>query len=801
MGDLFAVKQNGIVGGVGSQRYRFTLLADGLIRYEWAPDCIFENRPSAFAAHRTEPNTTVPGHVVKETHDTLEISTCRFQLTYDKRPFSPHGLFVLVHGHTRSLWRYGEESETLGGTTRTLDGVDGRTEVGQGIVSRQGFASVDDSDTMLFEKDGFIAARRPGLGRVDGYLFAYGHDYRGAVKALYRVSGPTPLLPRWALGNWWSRNYVYTAGSYLSLMDQFREHGVPLSVAVLDMDWHLVDDPRVVKAGQTGWTGYTWNKKLFPDPPAFLNELHKRKLKTTLNDHPADGVHSYEDLYTEVAKAVGRDPATKQPIPFNVTDRDYLRSYLDILIRSLEKDGCDFIWMDYQQGRYSRLAGVDPLWVLNHYHFLHNARWHEDHPIIFSRYAGPGSHRYPIGFSGDTIVSWKSLDFQPEFTATASNIGYGWWSHDIGGHMMGFKDDELFTRWVQLGVLSPIMRLHSTKSRWVAKEPWKLPDPYRDILTVFLRLRHRLIPYLHTMNARAAMEGEPLVQPVYWAYPEHDEAYLYKKQYFFGSELLVVPITTPEDRNLKLSKVKAWLPPGRYVDFFSGVVYEGDRELWLSRPLDQYPIFMKEGSIVVLEQELEPENGGENPSGFEVVVAIGDNGNHEILEEEGNESTNLQWLRTPVRFLHTSGSLHIGPAHGYAKGAVGRSDRAWCLTFLGFTNTRLIGVTVDGVHHQYRSRLRRNRLVVDIGLVPSSSEIVVEIGANPQFRPTDPKALIEPILDAAQIAYDLKEAIWAIVGDARHPYVSELGRLQALDMTNNLRLAISEFFTCDWRRP
>jgi alpha-glucosidase (family GH31 glycosyl hydrolase) len=100
--------------------------------------------------------------------------------------------------------------------------------------------------------------------------------------------------------------------------------------------------------------------------------------------------------------------------------------------------------------------------MLNHFQFLDSGRDGRK-GIIFSRFAGPGSQRYPVGFSGDTIVSWASLEFQPEFTATASNIGYGWWSHDIGGHMGGGRSDELVTRWVQYGVFSPIFRLHSTQ--------------------------------------------------------------------------------------------------------------------------------------------------------------------------------------------------------------------------------------------------------------------------------------------------------------------------------------------------
>ena len=92
--------------------------------------------------------------------------------------------------------------------------------------------------------------------------------------------------------------------------------------------------------------------------------------------------------------------------------------------------------------------------------------------MTFSRYAGPGSHRYPVGFSGDTIVTWESLRFQPYFTANASNIGYGWWSHDIGGHMFGYRDEELEVRWYQLRARSarstvciPPIRRSTARSR------------------------------------------------------------------------------------------------------------------------------------------------------------------------------------------------------------------------------------------------------------------------------------------------------------------------------------------------
>jgi alpha-glucosidase (family GH31 glycosyl hydrolase) len=799
-----STNRSAIVGGDG--KYRFTVVADGLLRYEWAPDGHFEDRPSSFAFHRDQP---VPDFQVRETEGTLEIFTSRFHLTYNKEEFTPYGLFAIVYGDTRAPWRYGEDDSrhNLGGTARTLDEIDGRIDMGFGILSEKGSSSLDDSESFLFEKDGFVAPRRAGSGRIDGYLFAYGHDYRTAVKAFYAISGPPPLLPRWTLGNWWSRYYEYSADSYLTLMNKFKETEVPLCVGVIDMDWHLVDDPRVIEAGQTGWTGYTWNKDLFPDPPKFINELHKLKLKTTLNEHPADGIHSYEDMYEKVAKAVGQSTAHKEPVPFNIADRQFLKAYFDVLLKSLEDDGVDFWWIDWQQGPYSRLKGIDPLWMLNHYHFLHNAERNPDkHPLIFSRYAGPGSHRYPIGFSGDTVVSWASLDFQPEFTATASNIGYGWWSHDIGGHMFGVRDEELLVRWTQLGVLSPIMRLHSTKSRWMAKEPWTLPPHLGDVMNNWLRLRHRLIPYLHTMNARAALDGEPLIQPMYWEYPKRKEAYQHKNQYLFGTELIVIPITSPLDPKVRLAKTKGWLPPGRYVDFFTGVAYDGDRELWISRPLEQYPLFLKEGSIVPLDHTLKPTNGGENPSGFEVIIAVGADGHFEILEEEGESqgraAKDIDWNKTAISFTQETGTVEIHPP-SKASGASAH-PRKWSLRFVGLSHVGKIAVKGIGRVEDSKAKVSQvsNGILIDIGEVPAGEKVTVELGLkNPQLdlgKEDVVSSLIEPIIKNAQIEYPLKDAIWEVVDAKKGTAKSAiLNRLQTLDMSLDLGIAIAEFLVDD----
>ncbi len=440
---------------VQGDHYRITVLDAGLVRLEHSESGEFEDRASQMVVNRAFGPSDFE---VTETDTLLEIHTERFHLIYDKGPFTTHGLSVHAKGgyhSTDSVWRYGLESPNLGGTARTLDEADGAIPLENGILAFDGVAMVDDSTSVLLDDEGWIHPRRSGS--QDLYVFAYGRDFLRGLRALYELTGPAPLLPRFALGNWWSRYHPYTAQEYVELVDRFRDEGVPLSVGVIDMDWHWVEiDPR----HGSGWTGYTWNTDLFPDPKQFLADLHERGLATSLNVHPAEGVHAHETAYAAIAQRMGRDPADELPVSFDPTDPAFLEAYLEELHHPLEDEGVDFWWLDWQQGGVTKIAGLDPLWLLNHFHFLDSGRG-DRRPLTFSRYAGIGSHRYPIGFSGDTEITWESLEFQPYFTATASNAGYGWWSHDIGGHFKGYKDDELATRWVQLGVFSPVNRLHS----------------------------------------------------------------------------------------------------------------------------------------------------------------------------------------------------------------------------------------------------------------------------------------------------------------------------------------------------
>jgi alpha-glucosidase (family GH31 glycosyl hydrolase) len=779
------------------EKYRFTVLTEGLLRLEYSPDGKFEDRASTFAVHRDLPT---PKFRAQKQDDGLHITTTKFHLTYTGGEFTLNSLSAQILGgitNWGSLWRYGEEVArgNLRGTARTLDEADGRIPLEPGVLARNGYALLDDSKSMLFDGD-WVGSREKG--KIDCYLFAHGLDFKAAMRDYYTVSGSTPLLPRWALGNWWSRYHAYSAEGYLELMDTFKEKGIPLSVAVIDMDWHLVQDKRVQDAGSSGWTGwvllsllisqltshrYTWNDKLFPDPAKFMDEIHQRKLRITLNDHPADGIFSFEDQYQAMAKTLNHDTSNNDPIAFDPTSKTFMDAFFDVLRRPNETQGLDFWWCDWQQGQNSRIPGIDPLWVLNHYSYHDNSLHHR--PMHFSRFAGPGSHRYPIGFSGDTYTSWESLDFQPEFTNSASNIGFGWWSHDIGGHLYGKRNEELETRWVQYGVFSPIMRLHSTAGLWSSKEPWSYSIEHSTTQIAFMQLRHRFIPYLYSMNLRAT-KGIPLCTPMYW-HDNHDQAsYSVPNQYHFGSELIIAPITSPRDDETRKGSVKAWLPGGRFIDIFTETVYDGDRHLWLYRRIDEYPVLAKEGAIVPLDAG-KLGNGCEEVESIELLVAVGKDGEFELYEDDGEKEDKMKSRITKITFTQSEGTLTISPTTEI-EGLPHR--RKWTIRLLACDLSKA-DCTVDGKPHDASLVKYHHGTKISIGSISINSKTTISIGKNPDFTIRDVRDQLQGSINDAQLELAQKQDIWDAL-DPKFGKSAQAARLTALPLSKKVLDSVLE---------
>ncbi len=778
-----ALAENVIQG----EKYRITMLTQGLIRLEYSEDGCFEDRATQSVWNRDFPKTEFR---CKETPDSLEIFTSRIHLVYDKQKFSPNGLSVQVLGqyiNHGSIWHYGQDFQNLGGTARTLDEADGAIPLEKGIMGRVGFSLLDDSKSLVLTEDGWIEPRK-SKGE-DLYFWGYGHDYLESLKDFYYLCGKLPMVPRYALGNWWSRYYKYTEKSYMELMERFEKENLPFSVAVIDMDWHLVDiDPKY----GSGWTGYTWNREFFPDPDRFLKWLHDRNMHVTLNIHPADGVRAYEEVYEDMAKTMGVDYENEEPVNFDAADPKYMEASFDHIFHPMEEKGVDFWWIDWQQGGVTKVEGLDPLWVLNHYHYLDNTR-DGKRPMTFSRYAGPGSHRYPIGFSGDTLITWESLDFQPYFTSTASNIGYAMWSHDIGGHMQGIKDDEMAGRWLQYGVFTPIMRLHSSCGEFNGKEPWRYKTEIRLVMEEFLRLRHKLIPYLYTMNYRTYQEDIPLVLPMYYHNPEREEAYQVPNEYEFGSQLLAAPVTSKRIDRLNVAKVKVWLPEGIYYDIFTGRKYKGNRTMMMYRDIQSIPVLAKAGAVIPMTEEI--REAGANPGQLTIQVYAGADGEFVLYEDDNNTEdykdgkcvkTRMQvsWGESSRLVIEKpEGCLEYLPEkrtytvkfHGVCDSSVrAEADGASCLTQCSYDE-------------------KTNTLTCQVETLPSDTRIQVVLEQAVQAENHVTEECFD-FLNQAEIPFPLKEVLYQTIKDQEDKTVL-LSTLQAMELDRELLGALTEIIT------
>lgn len=733
-----ARKENMVVGAA----YRISVLTDRLIRIEYEPEGHFEDRATQTVQNRDFP--AVSFQVTGGNGEPVIVETAKVKLVYDEGKLSSQGLSITLKKNGK-VWNYGSFGWNLGGTCRTLDEADGPVTLAPGLFSREGYSYFDDSKSVVFE--GELMQAREKVEK-DIYFFGYGTDYKGGLRDFYYLCGKAPMIPRYALGNWWSRFHRYSEESYMELIENFKKEDIPLAVAVIDMDWHITEvDPKY----GSGWTGYTFNKELFPDPKRFLTWLHGQNLAVTLNVHPADGIRAFEDMYPEVARAMGIDPATEEPIEFDMTDPKYREAVFAYVNHPYEEMGVDFWWIDWQQGEDSKITNLDPLWLLNHYYYLDQCK-REKRPMIFSRYAGVGSHRYPIGFSGDTYATWRTLDFQPHFTLTAANIGYGWWSHDICGHMHGEKDNDCLIRWVQFGVFSPIMRLHSSANPFFVKEPWNIPMEYRKIMGDFMRLRHRLIPYTYTMNYRAYAYDEPMVRPMYYEYPDAEDAYEVYNEYYFGTELLVAPITSETNATVRMAAADCYLPNGRYYDFFTGRIYAGGQRRKLYRDKSTIPVLLKAGGILPLDKQKTVKNGAESPEEFDLYIGAGADGAFELYEDDGitNQYVNGVCVKTPilVSFDVEKKTLHISikPAEGEL--SLIPQKREYTLHILGVNEHEM------GIYNR-----RKHELVLELGEHPVTEEVCVTL-EDVVLADNCISEEVFDLLEAAWMSYDEKECIY-----------------------------------------
>lgn len=712
---------------------RFTVLTPRVIRMEWSETREFEDKSSLVFVNRDLP---VPAFRRQTRDGWVEISTEAITLRYQPADtgFTASNLRVEFNvGSQHRTWTLGmADAANLRGTLGSLDATNGSDrlesdkrfpiELEPGLLSREGWTVIDDSARPLFDSSDWpwVIERTSPSSYRDLYFFGYGLDYKSALGDFVKIAGPIALPPRFAFGYWYSRWWPHTEVELRELIGHFQSLDIPLDVLVLDMDWHLTALPQFFENGRrakdhvgedAGWTGFTWDHNFFFDPPAFLKWTHDKNLRTSLNLHPASGILPHEEQYEAMARAMGTDPAKGAAIPFDIVNKTWVRSFLDLIIHPLEEDGVDFWWLDWQAWSTTSVAGVNPIFYLNYVFFSDMERRGMKRPLVYSRWGGLGNHRYPIGFSGDTSISWATLAYQAYFTANAANVGFGYWSHDIGGFRGSSENDpELFTRWFQFGVFSPILKTHATDTPDIKRKLWEYPFETFVTLRKLVDLRHALIPYIYTAAHTAFSTGISISRPMYYDHPDEEIAYTRPTQYMFGDQMLVSPVVDAIPKESLYIMRETWLPKGQWYEWASGSTIEGDK--LVSRPftVEEVPVYLRDGAIIPMQPKI--QHAVKWPV-KPLILALfpGQCGETTVYEDDGDTEgyRNNEYALTRVRFQRDRHVVRvtIDQAEGYYRGGpVRRSYQVRLVRSLPpvavTINGKLVGFSSEVVANTWR---------------------------------------------------------------------------------------------------
>ena len=446
---------------------------------------------------------------------------------------------------------------------------------------------------------------------LDLFIF-HGETPLELLEAYHRLTGLPGNLPNWALGPWLSRAYYRTADELLDSARQMRQRKLPCTTIVLDGRTWLDTKTRFA---------FEWDKVRYPDPAAVLDELHELGYKVCAWVYPLVSVANpqYDELVRQDIFIKGRDG---NPYIYKFSAEPFGKdlsqlpdsSLVDFTnpiacewwkegCRSLLNQGIDAIKTDFgEQIPDDTVAanGDTGRRLHNVYALLYNRTTHEAFkgtgkaPVLWARSAWSGSQAYPGHWCGDSQSDWGGFRTAIRGCLQWMLSGGGYTGSDIGGFYGGPPSAELYVRWFQFGALSSLMRMHGIGER----EPYAYGKRAEKIARQWLHLRYRLLPYLERTAAQAAERGLPTMRPMPLLWPdESPHERTCDLQYMLGDDLLCAPVTNAG------GKVRCWLPPGRWLDYFRGRFLRGNR--WMERKckLDEMPLFVRQGATVELADD------------------------------------------------------------------------------------------------------------------------------------------------------------------------------------------------------
>ena len=700
--------------------YRISIISERVIRLEYSVSGQFVDKPTQLVKKR---NLGLPDFSIRQDTHLVEISTKYFTLTYIKgQPFTGtsvdpiKNLKITLKSREKERnkdWYVGPpEARNLCGNMISVDMAIPKN-LEKGLYSLDGFASFDDSKSKIILEDGTLAD--PPEDHIDIYVFLYDKDFKQALLDYFKMTGAPALIPRYALGNWWSRNVAYSDTSLYQLIRNFERNKIPLSVMLFDHDWHYrnIDGHKGLK------TGFTFNKDLFIEPNKMIEDLHKRGIRVGLCVNPTNGIYPHEMFYQQASAALGITDS--KVILFDPLNPKLLDVMFKMFLHPLEAQGVDFFWNDSMGDN-----DVNKLWALNHYMFLDSGRASTKRPMLLGRGSVYAPHRYPVLYGGSSEISWNALKSLPFQYLNAANIGVSWWSHDVGGNHGGIEDGELYVRYIQLSTFAPILRFHAARGTYYKKEPWLWDVKTEQIAIDYLRLRHRLIPYLYTEAYNYTKSGTPLIQPFYYNYMWVYDDELYRNQYYFGSQLLICPILDTKDSTMNRTIHRFFIPDGVWYDFITGKKFPGNKKYVSFFKEEDYPVFAHAGSIIPLSNRSDYNNTG-LPVDLEIQIFPGVSNTYTLYEDDGVTALYREgyYLKTSIDYNYLRDNYTVVIRSIDGKSGIVPDRRNYKMVFRNTKKPQEVITYFNADKLPFEAYVDGNDFVVELKGVPTIGQVTV----------------------------------------------------------------------------
>lgn len=462
-------------------------------------------------------------------------------------------------------------------------------------------------------------------GKLQFYTF-FGANPAALIQSFTSLVGRMPMPPRWAMGNFMSRYGYRNQQEVLDITKQMKDDQFPIDAVIIDLFWFGNGEH-----GSWNMGNLSWNKERFPQPEKMIQDLKKDNIKTILIAEPFVLTESSNYLHTQKDKlnAVDKKGDT-------ISIKEFYFGYAGLLDIFKNKTK-DWFWQQYDQQIRKGVAGwwgdlgepeKHPSYLYHNLEDLghnrlfnadevHNIYGHAWSQMLFEKYSlyypeerlfhlnrsgYAGSWRYgSFPWSGDVERSWKGFQAQLPIMLSMGLSGVPTMHSDAGGFAMGQRDPELYRRWLQMAVFSPIFRPHGSVSApdpnipQIESEPVFYSEPDKSILRDFIRLRYKLMPYTYRLAYEAATNGLPFVRPMFFSDTTDKELFLATDQYYFGSSMVVAPVLEKGATSRRL-----YLPKGIWYNFWDpSKTEEGGKWIAVKTTSEQIPVFVKAGSTLL----------------------------------------------------------------------------------------------------------------------------------------------------------------------------------------------------------